>query len=182
MAKKWNRFEVRDELLLLNPGSVNTGIIGLEVLLRERFCSTTKELDMHCVACKKKKNCFLQESIVLTPKNLVFQIGRIDYEGRKKDNTKVDAPLKGLYFQGDVYDLILAMHHKTYDKDDSGDSGHYFVHRLYKKSWYRCDDERVTAIQDDKIREQLLKHGGTVSALFYLRRESENTTSKEYCV
>ena len=72
------------------------------------------------------------------------------------------------------------MHHKTYDKKDDGDSGHYFVHQLYKGSWYKCDDEKVTKIQDDKKSEIFLKHGGTLSALFYLRRESNNTSHKEH--
>ena len=180
--KYWNSWEVRDELLLKNPGSVNKGIVGLEVLIRDMLCSKTKEKNMHCVKCKKKNGCYLQQSIILQPKNLVFQIGRIDFEKKRKDNTRVDVPIKDLYFQGEVYDLILAMHHKPYNNDDSGDSGHYFVHRLYKNSWYRCDDEKVSSIQDDKIREQLLKHGETISALFYLRREKTITNKKDTIV
>ena len=57
----------------------------------------------------------MRESIVVTPKNLILQIGRSGLD-LGKDNTPVDPPSEGLYFGGDTYDLSLTMHHETHEK------------------------------------------------------------------
>ena len=43
----------------------------------------------------------MRESIVVTPKNLILQIGRSGLD-LGKDNTPVDPPSEGLYFGGDT--------------------------------------------------------------------------------
>jgi uncharacterized UBP type Zn finger protein len=102
--------------------------------------------------CKMDENVDTQNavktlSIMSAPLILIVQLKRFKFDGSgvrgaRLDN-KIDYPIVLTHIPGQTYRLVAVGRHRG-----SIQAGHYFAWVRYGETWWVCDDEDVTALED----------------------------------